>query len=378
MSKMNIIHLFDLERRQVQIEDALEGSLATDFEMAKLWVPSEKISIQIIDVPTAPRRKWREIIPWMLEDIVLQNVSDIHYEIIDENSGKLTLLIISTECLENWQRIAKNAAVNAISMAPDYLAVPFDKNTISVGWREGVLLVRTSRINGFAAKPSLAWPLIERFLDENSKFSLSISIPDTSLVPKNLLDSAKVNNSEIDWTFGFDENINVLPSQLKMNNHSNLTSKWLLVACIIILSFGVSLLSVWVGNNAMEKQIELYETSNVDLFKKIFNETVPSSSALRGKAESNIKRLFEQNEALNSPIMRALYALQPLMTNCGCELVEMDLSESSVELQIRNASSLIKRPLKVDGYKIVIDNPESSESDVVKIMMALEADSNRA
>ena len=362
----------------MQIEDALEGSLATDFEMAKLWVPSEKISVQIIDVPTAPRRKWREIIPWMLEDIVLQNVSDIHYEIIDENSGKLTLLIISTECLENWQRIAKNAAVNAISMAPDYLAVPFDKNTISVGWREGVLLVRTSRINGFAAKPSLAWPLIERFLDENSNFSLSISIPDTSLVPKNLLDSAKINNSEIDWTFGFDENINVLPSQLKMNNHSNLTSKWLLVACIIILSFGVSLLSVWVGNNAMEKQIELYETSNVDLFKKIFNETVPSSSASRGKAESNIKRLFEQNEALNSPIMQALYALQPLMTNCGCELVEMDLSESSVELQIRNASSLIKRPLKVDGYKIVIDNPESSESDVVKIMMALEADSNRA
>ena len=362
----------------MQIEDALEGSLATDFEMAKLWVPSEKISIQIIDVPTAPRRKWREIIPWMLEDIVLQNVSDIHYEIIDENSGKLTLLIISTKCLENWQRIAKNAAVNAISMAPDYLAVPFDKNTISVGWREGVLLVRTSRINGFAAKPSLAWPLIERFLDENSNFSLSISIPDKSLVPKNLLDSAKVNNSEIDWTFGFDENINVLPSQLKMNNHSNLTSKWLLVACIVILSFGVSLLSVWLGNNAMEKQIELYETSNVDLFKKIFNETVPSSSALRGKAESNIKRLFEQNDALNSPIMRALYALQPLMTNCGCELVEMDLSESSVELQIRNASSLIKRPLKVDGYKIVIDNPESSESDVVKIMMALEADSNRA
>ena len=76
--------------------------------------------------------------------------------------------------------------------------------------------------------------------------------------------------------------------------------------------------------------------------------------------------------------MRALYALQPLMTNCGCELVEMDLSESSVELQIRNASSLIKRSLKVDGYKIVIDNPESSENDVVKIMMALEADSNRA
>ena len=49
-----------------------------------------------------------------------------------------------------------------------------------------------------------------------------------------------------------------------------------------------------------------------------------------------------------------------------------------MELQIRNASSLIKRPLKVDGYKIVIDNPESSESDIVKIMMALEEDSNRA
>ena len=37
-----------------------------------------------------------------------------------------------------------------------------------------------------------------------------------------------------------------------------------------------------------------------------------------------------------------------------------------------------QKEIKVDGYKIVIDNPESSESDVVKIMMALEADSNRA
>ena len=59
-----------------------------------------------------------------LNDITTKR-NHIHYEIIDENSGKLTLLIISTECLENWQRIAKNAAVNAISMAPDYLAVPF-------------------------------------------------------------------------------------------------------------------------------------------------------------------------------------------------------------------------------------------------------------
>ena len=38
----------------------------------------------------------------------------------------------------------------------------------------------------------------------------------------------------------------------------------------------------------------------------------------------------------------------------------------------------VKRPLKVDGYKIVIDKPKSSESDVVKIMMALDADSNGA
>ena len=62
---MNTWHIFDLEKRQVELENALEGPAADATDFAHLWVPSEYTSIHYVDVPTAPRRKWIDIIPWI-------------------------------------------------------------------------------------------------------------------------------------------------------------------------------------------------------------------------------------------------------------------------------------------------------------------------
>jgi len=47
----------------------------------QLWVPTERIGFHQVDVPTAPERKWPQLIPWLLEDRILQPVEEMHFVI---------------------------------------------------------------------------------------------------------------------------------------------------------------------------------------------------------------------------------------------------------------------------------------------------------
>ena len=349
---MNTWHIFDLEQRQVELENALEGPAADATDLAHLWVPSEYTSIHYVDVPTAPRRKWMDIIPWMLEDKLLQDPSETHFSLIHETTEQLTYAVTSIDHLREWKRISENSSVEAVSMTPDYFALPFEENIVSVGWREGVILVRTSRKEGFASKATIAWPLIQKFLDENPNYRLSISIPDKNLIPLELRKIARVNESKIDWTFGSHEGVDLLPKELKRNLKSSLINQWSIAAGIIFIAIVISLSSVIISISSLENSIAVYQNKNVDVFRKIFNENIPASSVLRSKAETNLQRLFEQKEALDSPIIKSLRSLQPIMTNCECELVRMEISDSSVQISIRNADKLSKKSLKIDGFRV--------------------------
>ena len=96
---MNTWHIFDLEQRQVELENALEGPAGDATDLAHLWVPSEYTSIHYVDVPTAPRRKWMDIIPWMLEDKLLQDPSETHFSLIHETTDQLTYAVTSIDHL---------------------------------------------------------------------------------------------------------------------------------------------------------------------------------------------------------------------------------------------------------------------------------------
>ena len=63
---VSVDHLHHLDRHQLGSGDANRA-------MA-LWVPSQRICLHVIEAPTAPQRKWAELIPWILEDRILQPV----------------------------------------------------------------------------------------------------------------------------------------------------------------------------------------------------------------------------------------------------------------------------------------------------------------
>ena len=150
---LSVAHLYHLDRQ-------LPGSGNSGAAMA-LWVPSARVGVHLIDAPSAPQRKWAELIPWILEERILQPVDEMHFVIGDsiERDGKkqVAVSVVSKRDLREWLRIAENAEVDARVMVPDYLALPFEIGRISMVWHEGAIFgSHVAPIVGFP--PRQNWP----------------------------------------------------------------------------------------------------------------------------------------------------------------------------------------------------------------------------
>ncbi len=160
-------HIYNLDRTITNRGEAFESVAGTDVVSMHLWVPSELVALHSLDTPTAPRRKWSELIPWMLEDELLQPLEEVHLAISDSSvEGQLPVWAVSRHNLLEWQRIAENSGVAAQSMLPDYLALPWEPGRISIGWRDGVYLVRSGLYQGFAATADIVWAMVDNLIQQ--------------------------------------------------------------------------------------------------------------------------------------------------------------------------------------------------------------------
>jgi len=347
---VSVDHLHYLDRHLLGGGDANRG-------MA-LWVPSQRICLHVIEAPTAPQRKWAELIPWILEDRILQPVDEMHFVLgesfSEEGQKQLRVSVVSKQDMREWLRIADNAGVAATAMVPDYLALPFEPGRISMAWREGQFLVRSDTDSGFSAAPDLAWLLVRRLFERaDIAPRLSISIPDADLIPEDLRDAADVNDAEIDWQFAnMPISANLLTGEFRPQTAEISSSSWLstaaLLVLVIVLGFGYLQLS----NIRLEQAVLELETQAGADFSNLFIGKRAKAEDVRSSGELLMADMFKQRESLQAPVMKALTALDPIMTNCGCELETLVASESGVSLELKNVASGKVRATTLPGFKV--------------------------
>ena len=208
---MSVEHLYNLDQQVNTSDDPLQSVAGTNLESKSLWVPSERIGLHSIDIPSAPERKWAELIPWILEDRVLQPVEEMHFVVAARDDQQVHILAVSQQDIREWIRIADNAGIAAVAMAPDFMALDWEPGILSVGWREGMLLVRDGINSGFAALPAVGWVMVDSILKSTSVIPrLSISLPDEDMVPEHLRAEANINSSSVDWQFSAFPAVNLM------------------------------------------------------------------------------------------------------------------------------------------------------------------------
>jgi type II secretion system protein L len=359
-------HIHCLDQRL--IPDGDPGLAAT--QPMNLWVPSERVAVHHIDVPTAPERKWPELVPWMLEDRILQSVEEMHFVLGGRvGNNQLQIFAISWKDMQDWQRVATNAGVAATSMVPDFLALPWEAGRISIGWREGVCLVRYSAEAGFAAKPASAWAMIDNLITAAEITPrLSISIPDSALVPDHLQSMADINDAEIDWQFGdIPRSPNLMAGAFKPQQLRTESSSWTPIVGLVALSLVLLFAYLQISSNMISQQIDVTGKQVQSSYSSLFTGRKPKPLEARDAAEQQLSKLFKQQQSLQTAPVAALIALDSFMASCGCNLTAMTADKEVLQLHITNAAKLKAQALNIPGYQLSIQSGETADAIVLTV-----------
>ena len=358
-------HIHNLDSYVTNEGEAFESVAGADVVKMDLWVPSESVSVHSIEVPTAPKRKWPELLPWMLEDRLLESVDDMHLVVAGQAEGQLQIIAVSQRDMQEWQRIAENSGVQARSMYPDFLALPWEDGRISVGWRDGVCLVRHGAAEGFAASPDIAWAMIGNLLElQDPAPRLSLSIPDPEIVPQALRELADINDAEIDWQFvEMPLQCNLLTGEFKSSVSSGGYLSWLPQAVLAALLLLLSAIYMQIASANMTEQISDLETQLTQGYSRLFEGRRPEPQEVKGKVESRLQLLFAQRQGLSSEPIAALMAADKLMRGCGCQLSSLSTQGRELVMQVENGDELKERVLNIPGYQVAI-NAGSKENSI--------------
>lgn len=396
---LTVDHIHNLDRRITNKGDGLSSvgsaNLGAGGVPMALWVPSERIGFHGVSAPNAPERKWSQLMPWLLEDRILQPVEDMHFVIwgrgavnlsrgaLSSSRGALSssssvenqlqVLAVSREDMQHWCRVAQNAGVTAISMVPDFLALPWEAGRINVGWREGTCLVRCGADEGFAASPDIAWARIEGLIQQAEIAPrLSISIPDRSMVPEQLRQLADINDGSIDWSFAdIPATPNLLQGDFKPNSAKLRETRWQSVAGLGVLALALLFAYLQISNNLLSNQVQQLEKQLVSGHSKLFGTGNIQAADVRDSAERQLSFLFKQQQGLRAGPVAGLVALDSLMAGCDCELVALQEDSGTLSLSLDGGAKLKTQALNVEGYQTSITQGANSSSGGDGIILTL-------
>jgi type II secretion system protein L len=363
-------HIHNLDSYITNEGEAFESVADADLVSMDLWVPSELVAMHLIDPPSAPKRKWTELIPWILEDKLLQPIEEVHFVVCGHSAeGQLQILVVAEADIQNWQRIAKNSGVAPKSMYPDYMALPYEDGRVSVGWRDGVYLVRYGVVDGFAAGPDMAWSMIESLLEEDQGLRLSLSIPDTAIVPEHIVELADINDSELDWQFSqLPSQCNLLSGEHKAVSNIALLA-WLPATLLGVISVLLSVIYLQIASANISGEISQLENRLSQGFSRLFDGRRPAPKDVKTEVDSRISTLFSQRNSLKSEPIAGLIALNQLMKGCGCQLSGLRLIDGTLVMQIENGAQLKKRRLNIPGYRVGITQQEGDDENAIELRL---------
>lgn len=323
---------------RLQAPDPTAPSLA---ENGRFWVPSERVPVHLVEKPAAPRRKWHELLPWLLEERLLLPVDELHFAILGEEADKLVLAVPARVDMRDWLDQARQAGYTPAGLHPDFLALPWTEGQLTLGMRLGDehLLVRSGRYQGFAALPALAVPMIKKLLGDDTGLALRVMMPEDEL-PQQLRALVSASEGRVDWNKGHGQvdpvvpDANLLTGEFAQKPQGAGFAPWLSTAALLLLTVVLSLTWLHVENHRLAEQVAQLQNRQASDFRTLFPGLAVQSGDMRLTLETRVADGFRQQESLQSSTMQLLFALDRAIADCRCRVQSLSVSGDTAELRL--------------------------------------------
>lgn len=150
------------------------------------WIPTEAVACHAPVVPAVPRRKWQGMIPWLLEDQLLEPLERLHLAWGDRDpEGVVPVLAVNRELLARWQQGAPGPLV------PDAFALPWHKGECALAVEGDRWLLRAGPWQLAAGPAALLAPLVARLLGDGGLQLVVYGPPGSGDLPPDLAAGAR-------------------------------------------------------------------------------------------------------------------------------------------------------------------------------------------
>ncbi len=319
-----------------------------------VWVPSSDVVVHAVPIPKAPKRKWLDLIPWILEDKLLSSPEESHFVIAAKESDKLKVIVVAKSQMTQWIEKVNTAGITDYQLLPDFLALSWRPGLISVGKRQDKILIRFGEVEGFAASADVAWFMLERLL-QNAEFSdkeanLSLSMPEEELPEKY---HGKIANrfAAINWQRDdLNSAANLLVNNFAKPLELSLSKAWLSTVALLFVTLLLAFISLSINNSSLSSEIEGLEQQNRSDFYDFFPGLTIRSGDIRTTLENYVSDRFKQRESLNSDIVLSLITADQALSSCSCELQKITWSNNSLELSLPLSAREKAEQMNFEGY----------------------------
>ena len=183
------------------------GDLPPGQSVDTVWVPSETVICHRVQVPDVGPKKWREMIPWLLEDRLLETPDQMTFATGDRaDDGSVSVACVRRQVIEQWRSELLGEGIEWRRLVPDFFALPWQPGQIACALQGERAVLRWGLDEGAAGTLNFMTQLLSRLMVGSDK-QLLVYCDDESLPLPEPFSDAGVEKIRDLWTRVGDTNL---------------------------------------------------------------------------------------------------------------------------------------------------------------------------
>jgi len=351
-----------------EIYEGLIENLPTFQGELIVLIPTTKISLNYIKIPTRSFQQLRQAVPFHLEEKFVDNIEELHFALgKKDKEGGVTVASIQHSLIKQVLSLFEKKKLQPTVLMPDVLAIPYPIDGWAILYLNGLALVRTGEQSGFAIEVELLSFILEMVLNETSKntpkiiwlyqssyWKWDLNFP--NLVEKILPDhplGLLANNIEKSKI------INLLQGEYRKQSPIQQYIKPLILTAALTFSLGI------VQIVAMFQELQTLRQTTHDLSQQIetlYKNTFPQSKKIVNPRAQMAAKLNEQTKIFHTkePFLETLLQLHQSLPESGFILKKIDFKNkefiATIEANDPKLFASIQSALQSQGWEIQVND----------------------